>query len=213
MPNKTCILITGTHRSFTSLVANIFHNGLGVPMGKKFLPADPRNPKGYWEDMDFRDRNQEMVGRWEAPSLRATPTDQRFFDLLIRKRFMEHDVWGVKDVRFSHTLKVFADAFPHNAHLEIVVCQRDYNHSARSIELAMKVPFSSALAVVKKYDTALQRNLERIGLPKRWVSLFFLETTHLFSDTEAMVKALAYLAGVPYRADAVDIVDQSLKHF
>jgi FtsZ-binding cell division protein ZapB len=46
------VVIAGMHRSGTSLVAS-YLSSLGVHMGDRLLPADPRNPRGYFEDADF----------------------------------------------------------------------------------------------------------------------------------------------------------------
>ena len=53
-PNSSArpVVIAGMHRSGTSLVAN-FLSSLGVHMGDRLLPADARNPHGYFEDADF----------------------------------------------------------------------------------------------------------------------------------------------------------------
>ena len=208
-PEKTCILVTGTHRTFTSLVANIYHNGLGVPMGKRFLPADYRNPQGYWEDLDFRDRNQQMIGGWSSAKLDSSPADRLYFDRLIRGRFREHNVWGVKDVRFCFTLPVFVEAFPFDARLEILICMRPHEESARSVERAMRVPLSAARSVVVKYDLELQKNTKK--LPKNVGTLWF-STDRLFTQPEQTVRTLAHIAGVPYQPEALDIIDPELRH-
>jgi hypothetical protein len=51
-PPVTPVVIAGMHRSGTSLVASYLAS-LGVHMGDRLLPADARNPHGYFEDADF----------------------------------------------------------------------------------------------------------------------------------------------------------------
>ena len=46
------VVIAGMHRSGTSLVASYLAS-LGVHMGDRLIPADSRNPRGYFEDADF----------------------------------------------------------------------------------------------------------------------------------------------------------------
>ncbi|HEX4494654.1 MAG TPA: glycosyltransferase [Thermoanaerobaculia bacterium] len=46
------VVIAGMHRSGTSLVAS-YLSSLGIHMGDRLLPADFRNPHGYFEDADF----------------------------------------------------------------------------------------------------------------------------------------------------------------
>ncbi|MEO0391946.1 MAG: glycosyltransferase [Pseudomonadota bacterium] len=49
MTVKRLILITGMHRSGTSVVTRLC-NILGADIGGEMLPATPDNPKGYWEN-------------------------------------------------------------------------------------------------------------------------------------------------------------------
>jgi glycosyltransferase involved in cell wall biosynthesis len=46
------LVITGMHRSGTSLVA-AYLSSLGISMGDRLIPPDPRNPHGYFEDAGF----------------------------------------------------------------------------------------------------------------------------------------------------------------
>src|SRR5436305_1664761 len=46
------VVITGMHRSGTSLVAS-YLSTLGIQMGDRLIPADRRNPRGYFEDTGF----------------------------------------------------------------------------------------------------------------------------------------------------------------
>lgn len=48
------IVIAGMHRSGTSLVAS-FLSSLGIGLGERLLAADAGNPRGYFEDADFRE--------------------------------------------------------------------------------------------------------------------------------------------------------------
>src|SRR3954453_24026745 len=54
------VVITGMHRSGTSLVAS-YLSSLGVGLGDRLLAADARNPHGYFEDADFRELHGEML--------------------------------------------------------------------------------------------------------------------------------------------------------
>jgi glycosyltransferase involved in cell wall biosynthesis len=51
-PSALPVVIAGMHRSGTSLVAS-YLSSLGIHMGDRLLPADARNPHGYFEDADF----------------------------------------------------------------------------------------------------------------------------------------------------------------
>jgi len=46
------LVITGMHRSGTSLVASLFA-GAGVNVGTRLIGASRGNDRGHWEDLDF----------------------------------------------------------------------------------------------------------------------------------------------------------------
>jgi len=50
--SATPILVSGMHRSGTSL-AGSFLAACGVDMGERLIPADEKNPRGYFEDADI----------------------------------------------------------------------------------------------------------------------------------------------------------------
>jgi glycosyltransferase involved in cell wall biosynthesis len=54
------VIITGMHRSGTSLVAS-FLGALGVHLGDRLLAADRQNPRGYFEDADFVELQWRML--------------------------------------------------------------------------------------------------------------------------------------------------------
>ncbi len=66
-PSSRPVVITGMHRSGTSLVAS-YLSSLGIGLGDRLLAADARNPHGYFEDADFRQLQGEILTD-------ATPTD------------------------------------------------------------------------------------------------------------------------------------------
>jgi glycosyltransferase involved in cell wall biosynthesis len=66
-PSSRPVVITGMHRSGTSLVAS-YLSSLGIGLGERLLAADARNPHGYFEDADFRQLQGEILTD-------ATPAD------------------------------------------------------------------------------------------------------------------------------------------
>lgn len=59
-------IITGMHRSGTSLIANLVYS-LGMKMGpsEMFLPANEWNKRGYFENKAIVDMNSKLIiGRW-----------------------------------------------------------------------------------------------------------------------------------------------------
>jgi hypothetical protein len=50
--NYPILIITGMHRSGTSLTAAFIHK-IGLDLGDNLLKYNYWNPKGYFEDIDF----------------------------------------------------------------------------------------------------------------------------------------------------------------
>jgi glycosyltransferase involved in cell wall biosynthesis len=57
---STPIIVTGMHRSGTSLVASLL-SALGVDMGEQLLPPDKGNPRGYFEDIGFLEFQRRVL--------------------------------------------------------------------------------------------------------------------------------------------------------
>lgn len=110
------VVITGMHRSGTSLVAS-YLSTVGIDMGASLLAADAHNPHGYFEDADFRQLQGEILSdctpgddgghrdwgwtenerldrsclaRWAEPARALAAT-----------RSSGHTIWGWKDPRTS----------------------------------------------------------------------------------------------------------------
>ena len=62
MTRPETFIITGMHRSGTSLVARFLHLS-GVDMGKEWIDPNEDNPLGYFEDADFVSLHQRILAR------------------------------------------------------------------------------------------------------------------------------------------------------
>jgi GT2 family glycosyltransferase len=63
---RSPVIVTGMHRSGTSLVASILA-ACGVDMGDRLLAADRHNPRGYFEDVEILDLQREMLHAATVP--------------------------------------------------------------------------------------------------------------------------------------------------
>ena len=61
------LLITGMHRSATSLIASLFE-GAGVHLGERLLAPNAQNPRGFFEDVEFFEFHRAAL-RARAPSI------------------------------------------------------------------------------------------------------------------------------------------------
>lgn len=122
MPAQSKILvITGMHRSGTSLVAAILQHA-GLDIGNSLLPANELNPRGFNEDIDFYQFHQKTLYRCHEPTpyvnsdFSYLPLEAEFEEArqLIQKR-SQYRQWGWKDPRTCLFLDFWHQLLP-NAH-------------------------------------------------------------------------------------------------
>lgn len=121
---NTPLILTGMHRSGTSLVASLLQP-LGINLGQRLIPADFRNPRGYYEDVDFVRLQQAMIRHclphgedgcpdwgWiegEAFNANALSPFRPQAAALLAARAQEGQRWGWKDPRTT----LFLDFWEH----------------------------------------------------------------------------------------------------
>jgi len=155
------IILTGMHRSGTSLIASLLQR-LGIDMGQRLIEADFRNPRGYHEDADFVDLQRQMVQRdltsddggfpdWGWTESEATNASShaeyrpRAAELLVARG---HDGrnWGWKDPRTTLLLDFWNDTST-----EVLGCPPQ-------LVLVYRCPWEVADSVQRLADAALLRH-------------------------------------------------------
>ncbi|MCK5221967.1 MAG: hypothetical protein KAR14_10335, partial [Candidatus Aminicenantes bacterium] len=100
-------LITGMHRSGTSITARLFYEA-GADMGDpdKFYPGDKWNPDGYFEQPKFHSVNMPLInGPWGKLSYFRLPSEKtiirraRKFSKIIPEIAKEYKGKVVKETR------------------------------------------------------------------------------------------------------------------
>ncbi|HEV8630679.1 MAG TPA: glycosyltransferase, partial [Thermoanaerobaculia bacterium] len=110
-------MVTGMHRSATSLVASLLHDA-GVPMGPDLLGPELGNARGHFEDRGFFDFHQQaLLARGRLPVMGGdfafAPTaaeTQRALGLVAARR--KSGPWGFKDPRASLFLDFWQSLIP-----------------------------------------------------------------------------------------------------
>jgi hypothetical protein len=109
--DKSVVMILGMHRSGTSVLARCMEV-FGRSLGNSLMPAYVDNPKGYFEDEEIVDLNNEMLvslgSSWDKISIIHEEEvrslhDTEFFSRavhLIEKRLQSFPRFAVKDPRF-----------------------------------------------------------------------------------------------------------------
>src|SRR5215212_8323769 len=110
------VVITGMHRSGTSMVSRLLHDsGLDLGAPDDLIPASPDNPDGHWEHIAIVQLNDEILnsfgGGWDCPppadaDYRRLADVPRFRDRAeaVVAQFRNREPWGWKDPRTSLTL-------------------------------------------------------------------------------------------------------------
>src|SRR5215472_16049027 len=85
------LILTGMHRSGTSLVASLLC-ALSVDMGQELLPADSNNVRGYFEDLEFLQLQRRILSACCPANDGGHPdwgwTESESFDESCLKRFV-----------------------------------------------------------------------------------------------------------------------------
>jgi hypothetical protein len=111
------VIITGMHRSGTSLLASLLHRA-GLHLGERLLGPGPGNRRGYFEDLDFVEFHDELFAALgttlylDSP-MRGQPSgrDRARAAALIEARSPQ-PAWGWKDPRTALFLDFWLDQVP-----------------------------------------------------------------------------------------------------
>mgnify|MGYP006420815467 CR=1 FL=1 len=125
-PAKAPLVVTGMHRSGTSLTA-AFLQSLGIDLGEEFWQADQHNTKGYFEDVDFLQFQRSLLveccppddGGWvdwgwtehEKLDRSQFPNYTNQAKQLLQKR-QNVSIWGWKDPRTTLLLDFWQELLP-----------------------------------------------------------------------------------------------------
>jgi glycosyltransferase involved in cell wall biosynthesis len=140
------IILTGMHRSFTSLTSSML-NELGIFMGNSILSPDIHNPEGYYENEDFlhldrmicqistESENSFPDWGWSADSKMNFEKVKEFEEcakkVIYDKRRLR--LWGWKDPRTSLLLDFWDSIIPHAKYIFI------YRHPGEVYESVLKL--------------------------------------------------------------------------
>jgi hypothetical protein len=158
-------IVTGMHRSGTSLAAGLLHNS-GIFFGddKTFLPKpDTANPKGFYENIDFREMNDGIlsdvgydVKSWSINIPDVVNTKKRKDEIrkLIQRYNRKHLVWGVKDPRFCLTWEVWPIT-------EILIVYRNPLEVAKSLKTRDGIAVEQGLQLWNIYNSKILKILDK----------------------------------------------------
>ncbi len=184
----SCIIVLGCFRSGTSAVAGALHH-LGVFMGSRFDEPHRNNPKGFWEDLDFKELHKRMfAGETGLHDL---------YSSLVRTREAECRLWGVKDPLLCLFLNTLVQ------HLQtdhkLIVCRRPLEEICQSMS-----------ASVGSEDPETFRRLAELYIAMmEWSLKHYTGPVLEVHKEEPMIQILEPIAefvGVPVTQAAVDFL-------
>lgn len=165
-------IITGMHRSGTSLVARLFHEA-GADMGDPdtFHTADRWNPDGYFEQPDIHDVNMPLIhGPWGRASYLLLPSEATIarraakMSDRIERIARAYDDRVVKECRFCLTMQAWIE---HGTRVEaVVICVRPPEAVARSLKKRNKIPLRLGLRLWRQHT---ERLLAAVGDRPTWI--------------------------------------------
>ena len=113
--NQSVIVMTGMHRSGTSLTASLLQNA-GVDLGDRLMGIDTGNPKGHFEDLDFVEFHQNVL---QSQGISVAGWTERDF-IEVQQQYLaparnliaargEKAIWGWKDPRTTLFLNFWSE--------------------------------------------------------------------------------------------------------
>jgi len=172
--NSRLIVVLGMHRSGTSAVTKSLEL-FGVGLGDNLHPAGFDNPKGFWEDRECIEINDELLShlnsaydslgmkKWDdiKIDLKISELRTRAILLLSRKLVENNGIWGFKDPRTSRLLHFWDNVFVE------VGCEVSFVMSIRNpVSVVASLAERNNMAAEKIYFLWLQHTLLPLGFMK-----------------------------------------------
>jgi hypothetical protein len=182
----SCIIVLGCYRSGTSAVAGALHH-LGVMMGKEFDAPAINNPRGFYEDLEFKRLYKKLASGHDV---------DKNLEVLIRIREAEYSLWGVKDPQLCLILHKFVPLIKTDH--KMICIRRKKEDISRSLGKAIGVAEDRYMQYVEYYTARMEVNISNYIGP-----LLSMEFDTFLANPRAGVQQIADFVGVPMKEEAV----------
>jgi glycosyltransferase involved in cell wall biosynthesis len=225
MKSKKMIVVIGMHRSGTSAITRGLEL-LGVGLGNSLHPAAADNPKGFWEDTECLEINEELLAyfesaydqlalNWEAST--RTPELSRLklkASQLVSRKLEENTVWGFKDPRTSRLLPFWKEVF------SSVGCEVSYLIALRNpVSVVDSLQKRNSTPAEKTYFLWLQHMLPALSLTEG-TRRVVVDYDAFMDEPYSQMKRVADRLEMPFvdqnsaeaRSFEREFLDKSLRH-
>lgn len=194
------LVITGMHRSGTSLLASLFA-GAGVHVGSRLIGASRGNDRGHWEDLDFYEFHAGVLeANGVAPEgfactddLRVPAAMREAAAALVARKAAAGETWGWKDPRTTLFLDFWRDLLPEAA---FVFVFRSPWEVADSLFRRGDPIFARNPALAVRVWLQYNRRIHDFCVAHRSQSLL-VSLSQVVTDPAAVVAQVRDLLGVP----------------
>jgi len=210
--SQRCILITGMHRSGTSMHAGLIEI-LGADLGKTLGPKPGVNDKGFFEHKQIMRNNQylleSMKMSWDSvaplPSNwieRATRFKSQALNL-VKESFGGSSLFCIKDPRICRTLKMWMPLLDElNVDTSVILCVRHPEDVYLSLNKRSKISRKKAMRLWKIHYQDFLRDIDR-----PYIVVRYNNTT---ADPLGYLYKIADFVGLQ---DAASLVTEETKEF
>ena len=187
----SCVIVLGLYRSGTSAVAGVLHH-LGVMMGERFDEPSTANPKGYFEDLDFKDFHKQIM--------EGKDVDEDYVNL-IKAREAKYDLWGVKDPQLCSLLPKLTENLSVDHYL--INVERPINEVADSLVRQLGQNYDGWKDLMERYKQVKSDNLEIYLGP-----ILTVNFSELISDTKKVVNDISVFLNLEFTLQAEQFIEQ-----
>lgn len=203
------VLVIGMHRSGTSALAGMLHSN-GIIMGrdgKWYPPPMKENPKGFYENKEFRGVNDAIlrdhgyrvksfdpaVPTMDRSRVRSDTRDR--MELLVQEYDRQFKDWGWKDPRTCLTLPIWLDVMEglgiHKDRMRVLIPHRP----AGDVEASMKRRGNREKEPGQFRDLAIAYHKAVLDACARRVDFKVIDYRALMFEPEAVAKLVTDFTG------------------
>jgi hypothetical protein len=225
-PQHKVVLIIGMARSGTSMMGGVFSK-LGVYLGESLAEPSPMNKKGFFEDQEIVNLNDQFllnlgVG-WPKPlplpigwasSQSATAYEEKILKIIVEK-FSNKPVFAIKDPTISRLLPIWVPLLS-KLNIEPIFIQMVRNH----YEVYASMTYGEGGGKRIKPEQAcllwLRHNIEGERYT-RWKKRVFVKYDAVLTNPPEMIKKIAEFCEIPIpdlsNDEPLNFIDISMKHY